>query len=87
MTINTVRETKATLTAETGRVLAWHNDKEARFVSLAVPGDRAKLTPAQARELGLWLIEASEKITAPAEAPFRMPTGRRVPSYVPPSRW
>ncbi|WP_330174527.1 hypothetical protein OG875_13835 [Streptomyces sp. NBC_01498] len=68
---NTVRETKATLNAGTGRVLAWHNDKEARAVSLAVPGDRAKLSATQARELGLWLIEASEAVMRPNRPPLR----------------
>ncbi|WP_446038842.1 hypothetical protein [Streptomyces sp. SID1121] len=91
MTINTVRETKATLTAESGRVLVWHNDKEARSVSLAVPGDRAKLTPAQARELGLWLIEASERVSAPEVKAFRTATARAprsaYPTYTAPSRW
>lgn len=91
MAMQTVRETKATLNAEAGRVLVWHNDKEARFVSVAVPGDRAKLTPAQARELGLWLVEASERVTAP-ESPLRTataPAPRRpgFTSYTPPSRW
>ncbi|WP_367136469.1 MULTISPECIES: hypothetical protein [Streptomyces] len=77
MSISTVRETKATLSAEAGRVLVWHNDKEKGSVSVAVQGDRAKLTPAQARELGLWLVEASERVSAPAEAPFQTATIRR----------
>lgn len=88
MTMQTVRETKATMTAEAGRVLVWHNDKEARFVSVAIPGDRAKLTPAQARELGLWLVEASERVTAPELGAFRTAaTARPRPAYNPPSRW
>jgi hypothetical protein len=69
--INVTREVKAVLNGETGRVLAWHNDKEARAISIAVPGDRAKLTPAQARELGLWLIEAAETITKVDRTPLR----------------
>lgn len=91
MTINTVHETKATMTAEAGRVLVWHNDKEKGSVSLAVPGDRAKLTPAQARELGLWLIEASERVSAPETKAFRTATARTprpaYPTYTAPSRW
>lgn len=91
VTINTVRETKATMTADVGRVLAWHNDKEKGAVSLAVPGDRAKLTPAQARELGLWLIEASERVSTPDPKAFRTATARTprpaYPTYTPPSRW
>ncbi|MFE1959227.1 hypothetical protein [Streptomyces sp. NPDC059479] len=71
MTLNTVRETKATLSGVAGRVLVWHNDKETRSISLAVPGDRAKLSPTQARELGLWLIEASETVTKPDRSPLR----------------
>ncbi|MEV7670974.1 hypothetical protein [Streptomyces sp. NPDC088752] len=91
MTINTMRETKATMTAEAGRVLVWHNDKEKGSVSLAVPADRARMTPAQARELGLWLIEASERVSTPDPKAFRTATARTprpgFPSYVPPSRW
>ncbi|MDN3259579.1 hypothetical protein QWJ26_07075 [Streptomyces sp. CSDS2] len=88
MAMQTVRETKATLTAEAGRVLVWHNDKEARFLSLAVPGDRAKLTPAQARELGLWLVEASERVTAPETGAFRTATTARPrTAHTSPSRW
>lgn len=56
--IRETRETKAELTAEKGgRVIAWHNDREAGLISLAVPGDRAKLTPAEARALGQWLLD------------------------------
>ncbi|MFF2406699.1 hypothetical protein [Streptomyces sp. NPDC058092] len=69
--LKTIREVKAVLTAEVGRVLVWHNDKEARAISVAVPGDRAKLTPSQARELGLWLIEASENVSKPDRSPLR----------------
>ncbi|MFF4430478.1 hypothetical protein ACFYZ4_15055 [Streptomyces sp. NPDC001513] len=58
--LNIVKKTEATLSAETGRILAWFTDKEEGFISVAVPGDRAKMTPAQARAFGLWLIEASE---------------------------
>ncbi|MEV8101783.1 hypothetical protein [Streptomyces sp. NPDC088135] len=91
MTINTVHETKATMTADAGRVLVWHNDKEKGSVSLAVPSDRAKLTPAQARELGLWLIEASERVSLPETKAFRTATTRTprpaYPTYTAPSRW
>ncbi|MFF3553639.1 hypothetical protein ACFYXL_09515 [Streptomyces tsukubensis] len=90
MTINTVRETKATLSADSGRVIAWHNDKEKGSVSLAVPGDRARLTPAQARELGIWLIEASERVSTPEAKPFRTATARTprpAPGYLTPPRW
>ncbi|MDX2390205.1 hypothetical protein NJL88_09020 [Streptomyces sp. DK15] len=69
--LKTIREVKAVLTAEYGRVLVWHNDKEARAISIAVPNDRAKLTPSQARELGLWLIEASETVSKPDRSPLR----------------
>ncbi|WP_424213177.1 hypothetical protein ACN20G_14425 [Streptomyces sp. BI20] len=58
--LNIIKKTEATLSAETGRILAWFTDKEEGFVSVAVPGDRARMTPAQARAFGLWLIEASE---------------------------
>ncbi|GAA0660192.1 hypothetical protein GCM10010193_08900 [Kitasatospora atroaurantiaca] len=56
------RETKATLVTQAGgKVVGWHNDKEARHVSIAVPGDRAKLTPVEARNLAAWLIDAARE--------------------------
>ena len=62
------RETKATLVTQAGgKVVGWHTDKESRHVSIAVPGDRAKLTPVEARNLAAWLIDAAkeaEKIEA-----------------------
>lgn len=78
MTIRVEKKTTATLTADTGRVLAWTMDKEPQHISIAVPGDRAKLTPAQARELATWLLEESERVTQesrPKARPER-PSGR-----------
>jgi hypothetical protein len=63
MTIRVEKKTTATLTADTGRVLAWTMDKEPAHISIAVPGDRARLTPVQARELATWLLEESERVT------------------------
>jgi hypothetical protein len=60
--MNETRETKATMNGAVGRVIAWHNDKEVSHVSLAVPGDRVKLTPAQARALGKWLMDHADEI-------------------------
>lgn len=57
---NITRETKAVLTTQAGgKVVGWFNDKETRHVSIAVPGDRAKLTPTEARSLAGWLIDAA----------------------------
>jgi hypothetical protein len=63
MAIRVEKKTTATLVCDTGRVLAWTQDKEPAHISLAVPGDRAKLTPVQARELATWLLEESERVT------------------------
>jgi hypothetical protein len=63
MAINVTRETKATVTATNGgRVLAWTNDKEPNLISVAVPGDRAKLTPREARELAAYLNEVAAEV-------------------------
>ncbi|MEU9388691.1 hypothetical protein AB0D86_01660 [Streptomyces sp. NPDC048324] len=70
--LNVTRETKATLAAQNGgRVLAWHNDKERGTLSVAVPGDRAKLTPTEARNLAAWLIDAAKAIESPDRTPLR----------------
>jgi hypothetical protein len=63
MAIRVETKATATLTADTGRVLAWTMDKEPGHISIAVPGDRAKMTPVQARELATWLLEESERVT------------------------
>jgi hypothetical protein len=63
MTMRVEKKTTATLTADTGRVLAWTMDKEPAHISIAVPGDRARMTPLQARELATWLLEESERVT------------------------
>ncbi|MHC0429248.1 hypothetical protein ACX6XY_03540 [Streptomyces sp. O3] len=83
--LNVTRETKATLAARNGgRVIAWHNDKERGTLSLAVPGDRAKLTPVEARNLAAWLIDAAKAIETPDRSPLRtatLRTGERVASW------
>jgi hypothetical protein len=57
------REVKAELTAEKGgRVLAWHNDREPGLISIAAVGDRAKLTPTEAKALGEWLIRNADAV-------------------------
>ncbi|MFF4424184.1 hypothetical protein ACFY04_25945 [Streptomyces sp. NPDC001549] len=73
--MNVSRETKATLTArDGGRVIAWHNDREPRTLSLAVPSDRAKLSPVEARNLAAWLIEAAKAVELEDRSPFRTAT-------------
>lgn len=61
--IRVTTETKAELkTADGGqRVLAWVRDSEPGVVSLAVPADRAKLSPREARELAKFLEEQADK--------------------------
>jgi hypothetical protein len=81
MAINVTRETKATVTATNGgRVLAWTNDKEPNVISVAVPGDRAKLTPREARELAAYLNEVASEVVSAAgvEAGRVAPEGVRV---------
>jgi hypothetical protein len=80
MPINVTRETKATLTASCGgRVLSWTNDKEPNTVSIAVPGDRAKLTAREARELAAWLNEVAAELAGTATRPAApRPSAERV---------
>jgi hypothetical protein len=61
--LNVTRETKATLNGATGRALLWHNDKEPAHISLAVPGDRVKLTPDEARAVAAWLVQTADAIS------------------------
>ncbi|OKH90457.1 hypothetical protein [Streptomyces uncialis] len=70
--LNVTRETKGTLTVKGGgRVLAWHNDKERGVLSVAIPGDRVKLTPDEARVLAAWLIDAAKAVEVPDRSPLR----------------
>lgn len=92
--LNIVKKTEANLSAETGRILGWFTDKEEGFISVAVPGDRAKMTPAQARAFGLWLIEASETTVKPTgEAARRREAVKRLEAelgratFTPRPRW
>jgi hypothetical protein len=55
-------ETKAVLSAEKGRVIGFVKSEEPGKISIAVPNDRAVMTPAQARQLAAWLLEESEKV-------------------------
>ncbi len=64
-------ETKAVLTGEYGRIVDFTKSNEAGVISLAVPGDRAKLTPAQARELAAWLAKRADLIDADRHRPLR----------------
>ncbi|MFE2245228.1 hypothetical protein [Streptomyces lavendulae] len=57
--LRVTKETKATLTADTGRVIGFVKDSEPGKVSLAVPADRAVLNPVQARALAAWLNETA----------------------------
>jgi hypothetical protein len=70
--LNVTRETKATLTARAGgKVLAWHTDRERGVLSVAVPGDRAKLSPVEARNLAAWLLETADVLDTPDRSPLR----------------
>ncbi|MEU4950746.1 hypothetical protein [Streptomyces lavendulae] len=76
------RETKATLTAKNGgRVLAWHSDREPNLLSLAVPGDRVKLTPAEARNFAAWLIDAANSAEIVERSPLRTATLKPHPRW------
>jgi hypothetical protein len=58
-------ETKAVLQTEgTGRIVGFIKSTEPGKISVAVPNDRAVMTPAQARQFAAWLLEEAEKITA-----------------------
>ncbi|MGW0530691.1 hypothetical protein [Streptomyces sp. NPDC003032] len=86
--LNVTRETKAVLKTKTGeRVVAFTKDSEPGIASLAVPHDRAKLSPREMRELAAWLNDTAaeqEKSTrVTREAPYEhyrtattRPTGR-----------
>ncbi|MER7688335.1 hypothetical protein [Streptomyces sp. NPDC097610] len=55
-------ETKAELQTERGRVVGFVKSSEPGKISLAVPADRAVMTPAQARQLAAWLNEEAERV-------------------------
>ncbi|MGW6313795.1 hypothetical protein [Streptomyces sp. NPDC055099] len=58
--LSVTRETKAVLKTKTGeRVVAFTKDSEPGIASLAVPNDRAKLSPREMRELAAWLNETA----------------------------
>lgn len=71
MHLNESREVKATLTAASGRVVAWSTDKEPGHISMAIPGDRAKMTPAQAREFATWLLTRADEVASAQRVPLR----------------
>ena len=55
-------ETKAVLNTEgTGRVIGFVKSSEPGKISLAIPADRAVMTPAQARQLAAWLNEEAAR--------------------------
>lgn len=90
MAINVTRETKATVTATNGgRVLAWTNDREPNLISVAVPGDRAKLSPSEARELAAYLNEVAAEVagTQARSAAQARTAERLVPGGVRVSPW
>lgn len=59
--IKVTSETKAVLTAERGRVVGFIKSDEPRKISLAVPAERAVMTPVQAVALARWLMEAASE--------------------------
>ncbi|MGW3674661.1 hypothetical protein [Streptomyces sp. NPDC005166] len=60
--MNVTTETKAVLLAETGRVVGFVKSNEPGKISIAVPAERAVMTPAQARQLAAWLIEEADNV-------------------------
>ncbi|MFD5644924.1 hypothetical protein ACFWIP_24850 [Streptomyces anulatus] len=73
------REVKATLKAHTGRVVSFTKDSEPGVISLAVPDDRAQLSPTEARALAAWLNDAATEIerAAKGDADRALRTGPR----------
>lgn len=59
--LSVTNETKAVLQAEKGRVVGFIKSSEPGKISLAVPTDRAVMTPTQARQLAAWLIDEADR--------------------------
>ncbi|QAX94035.1 hypothetical protein SEA_EURATIS_40 [Streptomyces phage Euratis] len=59
--IRVTTETKAELQTERGRVVGFVKSSEPGKISIAVPADRAVMTPAQARQLAAWLNEEADR--------------------------
>jgi hypothetical protein len=95
--ISVTTETKAVLNAERGRVVGFVKSDEPGTISLAVPADRAVMTPQQARELAAWLVEEASKADQPAskkltiwesqEAELQREIKRNMDSQAPWSLW
>jgi len=66
-TMQITNETKAVLNAEQGRVIGFVKSNEPRKISLAIPNDRAVMTPIQARQLASWLTEEANRAGAEPE--------------------
>ncbi|MEU8792193.1 hypothetical protein [Streptomyces sp. NPDC048643] len=80
--LSVTNETKAVLQAEKGRIVGFIKSSEPGKISIAVPGERAVMTPAQARQLAAWLVEeANTGATATregrAESGWRTAEARR----------
>jgi len=83
--MNVTNETKAVLRTEgTGRVIGFVKSNEPGKISIAVPADRAVMTPNQARALAAWLIEEaanadnkSQTIAARAAGNWRTAEAKR----------
>jgi hypothetical protein len=59
--LSVTNETKAVLVAEKGRVVGFIKSSEPGKISVAVPGERAVMTPAQARQLAAWLVDEANR--------------------------
>ncbi|MFJ3340009.1 hypothetical protein ACIPT3_02315 [Streptomyces diastaticus] len=60
--LRVTQETKAVMQCEKGRVIGFIKSTEPGKISVAVPGDRAVMTPAQARTFAAWLTEEADKV-------------------------
>ncbi|MGW9280730.1 hypothetical protein ACWGSA_00870 [Streptomyces diastaticus] len=60
--LRVTQETKAVMQCERGRVVGFVKSEEPGKISVAVPGDRAVMTPAQARTLAEWLTKEANKV-------------------------
>lgn len=61
MALRVTQETKASMIADKGRVLGFTKSDEPGKISIAVPDDRAVMTPQQARELAAWLKDEADR--------------------------
>lgn len=76
--LRVTNETKAILRTEgTGRVVGFVKSDEPGKISIAVPSDRAVMTPTQARQLAAWLRDEAAKAEKSSTESARTSAGWR----------